>query len=39
LNFEACGEAENGKEGIEITQELHPDLIALDLSTPVMNDF
>jgi DNA-binding NarL/FixJ family response regulator len=35
--FEVCGEAENGKEAIEKAQELHPDLIVLDLSMPVMN--
>ena len=32
-----CGEAENGKEAIEKAWELHPDLIVLDLSMPVMN--
>lgn len=36
-DFEVCGEAENGKEGIEKAQELRPDLIVLDLSMPVMN--
>jgi len=29
--------AENGKEAIEKAQELHPDLIVMDLSMPVMN--
>jgi DNA-binding NarL/FixJ family response regulator len=38
-DFEVCGEAENGKVGIEKAQELHPDLIVLDLSMPVMNGF
>lgn len=38
-DFEVCGKAENGKEGIEMAQELHPDLIVLDLSMPVMNGF
>jgi two-component system, chemotaxis family, chemotaxis protein CheY len=38
-DFEVCGEAENGKEGIEKAQELRPDLIVLDLSMPVMNGF
>ena len=28
---------ENGKEAIEKAQDLHPDLILLDLSMPVMN--
>ena len=36
-DFEVCGEAGNGKEGIEKAQELRPDLIVLDLSMPVMN--
>jgi two-component system, NarL family, vancomycin resistance associated response regulator VraR len=37
VDFQVCGEAENGKEAIERAQELHPDLIVLDLSMPVMN--
>jgi DNA-binding NarL/FixJ family response regulator len=36
-DFEVCGEAENGKVAIEKARELHPDLIVLDLSMPVMN--
>ena len=35
--FETCGEAENGKEGIEVAKRIHPDIITLDLSMPVMN--
>jgi DNA-binding NarL/FixJ family response regulator len=35
--WEVCGEASNGKEAIEKARELHPDLIILDLSMPVMN--
>lgn len=38
-DFEVCGEAENGKEAIAKAQGLHPDLIVLDLSMPVMNGF
>jgi chemotaxis response regulator CheB len=34
-DFEICGEAENGKEAIYKAQELHPDLIVLDLCTPL----
>ena len=37
VDFEICGEAENGREAIEEAQEVHPDLILLDLSMPVMN--
>ena len=36
-DFDVCGEAENGREAIAKAQELHPDLIVMDLSMPVMN--
>ena len=36
-DLEVCGEAENGKEAIAKALDLHPDLIVLDLSMPVMN--
>ena len=36
-DFDVCGEAENGREAVDKAQELHPDLILLDLSMPVMN--
>jgi DNA-binding NarL/FixJ family response regulator len=36
-DFEVCGEAENGREAIEKAQQLHPDLVVMDLSMPVMN--
>ena len=36
-DFEVCGEAHDGYEAIERAQRLHPDLIILDLSMPVMN--
>ena len=36
-DFDLCGEAENGREAIEKAQVLHPDLIVMDLSMPVMN--
>jgi two-component system chemotaxis response regulator CheY len=35
--FQTCAEAENGKEGIEVAKKVHPDIITLDLSMPVMN--
>jgi DNA-binding NarL/FixJ family response regulator len=35
--LQVCGEAANGKEGIEMPQAISPDLIVLDLSMPVMN--
>jgi two-component system, chemotaxis family, chemotaxis protein CheY len=36
-DFEVCGEAVNGRDAIAKARELHPDLIVLDLSMPVMN--
>ena len=36
--FGTCAEAENGQEGIEVARQIQePDVIALDLSMPVMN--
>ena len=37
MAVEVCGEARNGREAIEQAGRLHPDLIVLDLSMPVMN--
>jgi DNA-binding NarL/FixJ family response regulator len=36
-DLEVCGEAENGKAAVERVEELHPDVVLLDLSRPVMN--
>ncbi len=36
-DWEICGEAENGKVAVEKVRELHPDVVILDLSMPVMN--
>ena len=35
-DFDVCGEAESGQDAIEKAQALHPDLIVMDLSMPVM---
>ena len=35
--FRICGEARDGKEAIEKTIELKPDIILLDISMPVMD--
>lgn len=35
--FQTCAEAENGKEGVEVAKKIHPDIVTLDLSMPVMN--
>jgi len=36
-DFVVCGEAENGKQAIEMALQLKPALIVTDLSMPVMN--
>ena len=35
-DFEVCGEAENGQEGLAQTVSLRPDLVLLDVSMPVL---
>jgi DNA-binding NarL/FixJ family response regulator len=35
-DFEVCGEAENGQEGLVQTVSLRPDLVLLDMSMPVL---
>ena len=37
--WKVCGEAENGRQGVEQALRLGPDLVLLDLSMPVMNGF
>jgi DNA-binding NarL/FixJ family response regulator len=36
-DWKVCGEAENGREGIDKALQLSPQLIVMDLSMPVMN--
>ena len=36
-DWQVCGEAENGKIALQKVSELHPNLVILDLSMPVMN--
>ena len=36
-DFEVCAEARDGRDSIEKALRLHPDLIVLDFSMPVMN--
>ena len=35
--LEVCGEAENGEQAVEMTLEMKPDLVVLDITMPVMN--
>lgn len=35
--WEVCGEAVNGKEGVEAVKRIEPDLVILDITMPVMN--
>lgn len=35
--WKLCGQAGNGKEGVEKTLELKPDLVLMDISMPVMS--
>jgi DNA-binding NarL/FixJ family response regulator len=36
-DWKVCGEAENGEVAVRMVNELHPDLVLLDLAMPVMN--
>lgn len=35
--FSVCGEADNGKTGLQLISELHPDLVFTDMRMPVMD--
>ena len=36
-DFECVGEAENGRSGVEMAKEAHPDIILMDISMPGLN--
>jgi DNA-binding NarL/FixJ family response regulator len=36
-DWQVCGGAANGREGVELARELKPDLVLLDFSMPVLN--
>lgn len=35
--WQICGEAENGRQALDCAKELHPDVIILDITMPVMS--
>ena len=35
--YEIVGEAENGKEAVEMYQDLEPDIVTMDITMPVMD--
>ena len=37
--WQVCGEAVNGRDAVEKAEQLHPDLVVLDLSMPEMDGF
>ena len=36
-DFQVCGEAENGTVAVQKVEEMHPDVVILDLQMPVMD--
>ena len=36
-DYTVCGEARNGRDGLQLYHELHPDMILTDIEMPVMN--
>ena len=36
-NWSVCGEAENGREAIQVAEELFSEAVIIDLSMPIMN--
>jgi DNA-binding NarL/FixJ family response regulator len=38
-DFTVCGVAQDGREALEQAEQLHPDVIVLDMSMPLMNGF
>jgi len=36
-DWEVCGEAKDGQDAVEMTQQLHPDVVVLDITMPRLN--
>lgn len=37
LGFIVCGEAKNGKEALDMIDDLEPDIILVDINMPIMD--
>lgn len=35
--YEICGDAKNGKEGVEMYESMKPDLVFMDITMPIMD--
>ena len=35
--YEVCGDAKNGREGVDMYQSLKPDLVFMDITMPIMD--
>ncbi|MCX7841947.1 MAG: response regulator [Clostridia bacterium] len=35
--YEVCGDAKNGREGVELFGQLNPDLVFMDITMPIMD--
>ena len=35
--YEVCGDAKNGREGIDLFENLHPDLVFMDITMPILD--
>ncbi len=38
-DFEVVGEADDGRQGVELAVRLHPDVVLMDISMPVLKGF
>jgi YesN/AraC family two-component response regulator len=36
-DIEVCAEARNGEEAVRLTKELHPDIVLMDFTMPVLD--